>query len=119
MSLITRISRRKVLTASAGIIAAPAILRRAYAADVFKIGKVGPTTGPIAGFGEATAWVVEGLKDAQAKLPVPVEIIQKDSQSNPNRAAEVATELIEKDGVKLLLAKAPPIRPTLLPIRPN
>ena len=43
-----------------------------------------------------------------AKLPVPVEIIQKDSQSNPNRAAEVATELIEKDGVKLLLGKDTP-----------
>ena len=43
-----------------------------------------------------------------AKLPVPIEIIQKDSQSNPNRAAEVATELIEKDGVKLLLGKDTP-----------
>ncbi|MFO1033275.1 MAG: ABC transporter substrate-binding protein [Hyphomicrobiales bacterium] len=87
---------------------APAVLRRAYAADTFKIGKIGPVTGPIAGFGEATAWVVDGLKDQMAKLPVPVEIIQKDSQSNPNRAAEVATELIEKDGVKLLLAKGTP-----------
>ena len=108
MSGLLKLNRRKLLKVSAGLVAAPAVLRRAYAADVFKIGKVGPSTGPIAGFGEATPWVVDGLKDVMAKLPVPVEIIQKDSQSNPNRAAEVATELIEKDGVKLLLAKGTP-----------
>ncbi|MCB1377451.1 MAG: ABC transporter substrate-binding protein [Alphaproteobacteria bacterium] len=108
MKAILRPNRRTLLKAGAGFIAAPAILRRAYAADVFKIGKVGPVTGPIAGFGEATSWVVEGLKDVMAGLPVPVEIIQKDSQSNPNRAAEVATELIEKDQVQLLLAKGTP-----------
>lgn len=108
MSRLITVSRRRVLQAGASLIAAPALLRRAYAQDVFKIGKVGPVTGPIAGFGEATAWVVEGLKEPMSKLPVPVEIIQKDSQSNPNRAAEVATELIEKDGVKMLLAKGTP-----------
>ena len=108
MSKIIRLSRRSILKASAGIVAAPAVLRRAYATDVFKIGKVGPVTGPIAGFGEATSWVVDGLKDVMVKLPVPVEIIQKDSQSSPNRAAEVATELIEKDKVKMLLTKGTP-----------
>ena len=101
-------SRRQILKASAGLVAAPAFLRRAYAADVFKIGKVGPVTGPIAGFGEATSWVVDGLKDVIGKMPVPIEIIQKDSQSSPNRAAEVATELIEKDQVKMLLTKGTP-----------
>jgi branched-chain amino acid transport system substrate-binding protein len=108
MSKLITLNRRTVLKASAGLLTAPAVLRRAYAADVFKIGKIGPVTGPIAGFGEATAWVVEGLKDVIAKLPVPIEIIQKDSQSNPNRASEVATELIEKDKVKLLLTKGTP-----------
>jgi branched-chain amino acid transport system substrate-binding protein len=108
MKKLITLNRRAVLKASAGLVAAPAVLRRAYAADVFKIGKVGPVTGPIAGFGEATSWVVDGLKDVMAKLPVPVEIIQKDSQSSPNRAAEVATELIEKDQVKMLLTKGTP-----------
>lgn len=108
MSNFNAWNRRSVLKAGATLVAAPAFLRRAYAADVFRIGKVGPVTGPIAGFGEATAWVVESLKDVAAKLPVPVEIIQKDSQSNPNRAAEVATELIEKNKVNLLLAKGTP-----------
>jgi branched-chain amino acid transport system substrate-binding protein len=108
MRKLFAMNRRGILKAGAGLVAAPAVLRRAYAADVFKIGKVGPVTGPIAGFGEATSWVVDGLKDVMAKLPVPVEIIQKDSQSNPNRAAEVATELIEKDQVKMLLTKGTP-----------
>ena len=108
MSKLIHLNRRSVLKAGAGLIVAPTVLRRAYAAEPFRIGKVGPVTGPIAGFGEATSWVVDGLKDVMAKLPVPVEIIQKDSQSNPNRAAEVATELIEKNKVNLLLAKGTP-----------
>ncbi|MFT3673245.1 ABC transporter substrate-binding protein [Aestuariivirga sp.] len=108
MSRILKINRRKLIAAGASLVAAPAILRHAYAQEVFKIGKVGPVTGPIAGFGEATAWTISQLKDVFAKLPVQVEIIEKDSQSNPNRAAEVATELIEKEGVKLLLAKGTP-----------
>ena len=108
MSTLINMDRRSVLKAGAALIAGPAVLRRAYAAEPFRIGKVGPVTGPIAGFGEATAWVVDNLKDVTAKLPVPVEIIQKDSQSNPNRAAEVATELIEKNKVNLLLAKGTP-----------
>ena len=108
MSGLLKLNRRKLLKASAGFIAAPAVLRHAYAQEVFKIGKVGPVTGPIAGFGEATSWTIAQLKDVMAKLPVAVEIIEKDSQSNPNRAAEVATELIEKNGVKMLLAKGTP-----------
>jgi branched-chain amino acid transport system substrate-binding protein len=108
MSTFMRPNRRTVLRAGASLLAAPAILRSAYAANVFKIGKVGPVTGPIAGFGETTSWVVDQLKEVTAELPVPVQIIQKDSQSNPNRAAEVATELIEKDKVNLLLAKGTP-----------
>jgi len=108
MSKLIHLNRRSVLKAGAGLIVAPTVLRRAYAAEPFRIGKVGPVTGPIAGFGEATSWVVDSLKDVTAKLPVPVEIIQKDSQSNPNRAAEVATELIEKNKVNLLLAKGTP-----------
>ena len=108
MSKLITLNRRSILKASAGIIAAPAVLRRAYAADTFKIGIVNPVTGPIAGFGEATSWTIDGLKDVIAKMPMPVEIIQKDSQSSPNRAAEVATELIEKDKVKMLLTKGTP-----------
>jgi branched-chain amino acid transport system substrate-binding protein len=72
MSNASTWNRRNVLKGGAALVATPAILRRAHAADVFRIGKVGPVTGPLAGFGEATAWVIEQLKDVTAKLPVPV-----------------------------------------------
>lgn len=116
MSRFIMLNRRQVLKGAGAMLAAPAILRatRASAQDAtFKIGYVSPTTGPIAGFGEADGFILEGVRKAFAGLtnngkPVQVEIIAKDSQSSSNRAAEVATELIEKDGVNLLLASATP-----------
>jgi branched-chain amino acid transport system substrate-binding protein len=110
------ITRRRLLKTGSAFIAAPSILRvtRASAQDAaFKIGIVTPLTGPLAGFGEAQDWIIAGLQESMAGLtnngkPVKIEIIAKDSQSNPNRAAEVAGELITKDQVNLLLAKDTP-----------
>lgn len=109
------ISRRTLLKNAGAAIAAPALLpARAFAAgDTFKIGLVAPLTGPLAGFGEAQDWILAGIKDSIAKTtnngkPVKIEIIIKDSQSNPNRAAEVAGELINKDQIHLLLTKDTP-----------
>jgi branched-chain amino acid transport system substrate-binding protein len=110
------ITRRRILTGVSAFVAAPALLRvtRASAQDAtFKIGFVSPQTGPIAGFGEADGYILEGVKKAFAGLQnngksVAVEIIVKDSQSNPNRAAEVATELIEQDKVNLIVASSTP-----------
>lgn len=108
-------TRRRFITTTSGLIAAPALLRatRAYAADVFKIGLVAPLTGPLAGFGEAQDWIIAGLKDAIGGLqnngkPVAIQIIAKDSQSNPNRAAEVAQDLILNEGINLMLTKDTP-----------
>ncbi|MGB8818767.1 MAG: ABC transporter substrate-binding protein [Rhizobiaceae bacterium] len=116
MSKLITFNRRQLIRGTGALLAAPAILRvtRASAQDaVFKIGYVSPNTGPIAGFAEADAFILEGVKKAFAGLtnngkPVQIEIIAKDSQSSSNRAAEVATELIEKDGVNMLLASAAP-----------
>ena len=48
------------------------------------------------------------------KTKHPVEVIVKDSQSNPNRAADVAKELIVRDKIDLMLvASTPRARPTL------
>ena len=74
-----------------------------------KIGYVSPQTGPLAGFGEADSFVIAGVKRAVSKgLTVggashPVEILVRDSQSDPNRAAEVAKELIVRDKIDLML----------------
>jgi branched-chain amino acid transport system substrate-binding protein len=112
-----RISRRKFLTASAATLAMPAILRhtRAYADEmVIKVGHVSPQTGPLAGFGEADPYILGEIEkvfaggiDNNGKL-VKIEIIAKDSQSNPNRAAEVAAELILQDEVDIITAASTP-----------
>ncbi len=95
-------TRRKVLTGLAAGVAAPAILHsgRAYAqSPTIKVGFVTPATGPLAGFGEADDYVLEGLRAHFAGgienngKSYNIEIIKKDSQSNPNRAAEVAEKV--------------------------
>ncbi len=114
---VSNFTRRRLLTTASAAIAAPAILRvtRASAQDaVFKIGFVSPQTGPIAGFGEADAYILDGIAKTFAGgiqnngKPVKIEIITKDSQSNPNRASEVASELILKDQVNLIVAASTP-----------
>lgn len=111
------ISRRSFLTAGTAALAAPAILTatRAYAqTPTLKIGYVTPTTGPLAGFAEADGYIVDGINKAFAGGLVnngktwSVEILVKDSQSNPNRAAEVASQLILEDEVDIILAAATP-----------
>jgi branched-chain amino acid transport system substrate-binding protein len=113
----SNITRRKVLIGGASLLAAPAILSatRAYAANpVIKIGHVSPRTGPLANFAEADDYVLKALaKTFSAGLQNngknwTVEIISKDSQSNPNRAAEVAADLILRDEVDIMVAASTP-----------
>jgi len=86
----------------------------AWAADTLKIGYVSPQTGPLAPFGEADKWVIDQMKTAFKDGIVVggktynVQIVLKDSQSNPNRAGEVANDLILKDKVALILTAGTP-----------
>ena len=111
------INRRRFLGAGASALAMPAIWRpgRAYAAGrPIKIGLVSPQTGPLAAFAEADQFVLEGIRKATGDMidrggeKVAIEIIVKDSQSNPNRAAEVAADLILSDEVDLIMAASTP-----------
>lgn len=111
------ISRRKILVGGASLLAAPAILSatRAFAANpTIKIGHVSPKTGPLASFAEADDYVLKGIAEIfSAGLQNngknwTVEIISKDSQSNPNRAAEVAADLILRDEVDIMVAASTP-----------
>ena len=110
-------TRRHVLGGLAAGVAAPAILTstRAYAqSPTIKVGFVTPSTGPLAGFAEADDYILEGLRAHFAGgvenngKSYNIEIIKKDSQSNPNRAAEVAAELILDDEVDIITAAATP-----------
>ena len=110
-------NRRHVLGGLAATVAAPAILSsgRAYAqTPTIKVGHVSPRTGPLAGFAEADDFVLSGIQKAFAGgienngKNWNVEIISKDSQSNPNRAAEVAADLILGDEVDIIVAASTP-----------
>ncbi len=103
------ITRRKLLKSSAasglalatGGLAAPAIAQGAK----IKLGYVSPQTGPLAGFAEADSFIIDGFLGTAGE---DFEVIVKDSQSNPNRAAEVATELIIDDEIDLMLVASTP-----------
>src|SRR5882757_8404863 len=100
------VSRRGLVKAGIGALAAPAVLRVIPAnaqSRVIKIGHVSPRTGPLAGFGEADTFILDQVKGIignglqSGGRTYPVQIISKDSQSSGNRAAEVASELILGD----------------------
>ena len=110
-------SRRSVLMGGTAALAAPAILKstRAYAANpTLRVGHVSPRTGPLAGFAEADEFVLGTIQEVfSAGLENngktwEVEIISKDSQSNPNRAAEVAADLILGEEVDIIVAASTP-----------
>jgi branched-chain amino acid transport system substrate-binding protein len=80
-----------------------------------KVGFVSAETGPLAGFGEADKFVVDQMGAYFAENPIVaggtsynVEIIQKDAESDSKRAAEVAGELINTDGVDVILVHGTP-----------
>lgn len=112
-----RTNRRTFLTGAAATLAAPAILTssRAYAATpTLRVGHVSPRTGPLAGFAEADDYVLSAVQKVFAGgienngKTWNIEIISKDSQSNPNRAAEVAADLILGDEVDIIVAASTP-----------
>ena len=115
--------RRSVLRAAGGLALAsllPASMARASSGGKLKIGFVSPQTGPLAVFAESDAFTIEQVKRAVGgglKLggrTYAVEILYKDSQSNSNRASEVASELILQDRVDLVLAASTPA--TTIPV---
>src|SRR6266536_817545 len=79
-----------------------------------KIGFVSPRTGATAGFGEPDGYVLSLARKAFAGgltvggTKYDVTITDKDSQSNPQRAAQDANALINSTGVDLLLTTSTP-----------
>jgi len=79
-----------------------------------KIGFVSPRTGATAGFGEPDGYALEQARAAlKSGLKIggktyDVTIVDKDSQSDPQRSAQVANDLINSDGVDLMLTTSTP-----------
>ena len=108
-------SRRTLIKAGGAAAALAALPKLALAQGAtIKIGYVSPQTGPLAPFGEADKFVIDRLNAVFKKgvtlggKKAAVQIILKDSQSNPNRAGEVANDLILKDKVQLVLTAGTP-----------
>lgn len=110
---LVRPTRRTVLHGMGAGLAASALgaplVARAQSAGTIKVGFISPTTGPLALFGETDGWALEKIKETlkngleTQSGRYDVEIIVRDSQSDPNRAAEVAGDLILNQEVHLLL----------------
>ncbi|RLA63747.1 MAG: ABC transporter substrate-binding protein [Epsilonproteobacteria bacterium] len=107
----------KILGASAVGLSTSSLFGESSASKIgkpFKIGFVSPQTGPLAIFSESDKFTIEQVKKTVGKGILigdtihPLEILYKDSQSNSNRAAEVASQLILDDKVDLMLANSTP-----------
>jgi len=98
----------------------PALTKSVFAAnrDHILIGHPSSLTGPLAGLGEPTSWVTDRIvneinkdggiyiKEAGKKLPIKVKIV--DVESNPNKASEMASRLIMRDKIDLMLVMYTP-----------
>ncbi len=79
-----------------------------------KLGYVTPKTGSLAGFGEADDYVLASMQDIfKGGLQIggksyPIQIVPKDTQSSPDRAATVAGDLINTDKVDIVLVSSTP-----------
>ena len=106
---VWRPSRRTVLGGVAATAAAAALPMPAIAQNkAVRLGYVSPQTGPLAAFAEADEFILSGVRAAMAEKGIDAEIVDKDSQSNPNRAAEVASELIIDEEVDIILVASTP-----------
>ena len=82
--------------------------------DTIKIGYVTPSTGAYAGFADGDPYMLSVVRE-QFKDGIEidgktyqVEILDRDSGSDPAKAGELAQQLITKDNVDLLLATSTP-----------
>ncbi len=121
-------SRRHVLTGAglgfAGLVGAGPLLASCASSSSsggstgsgapLKIGFVSPRTGPTAGFGEPDGYVLGLARKAFASgltiggKQYSVQIVDRDSQSTPQRSAQVANDLINGSGIDLMLTTSTP-----------
>ncbi|MDR7149753.1 branched-chain amino acid transport system substrate-binding protein [Hydrogenophaga palleronii] len=111
-SLSTSSPRRQFLKSSLALTAAGSLPGFAIAqAKSLRIGYITALSGPRAPFGVSDQWHLAKLKELLKNglevggKRVPVEIVLKDNQSDPNRSVQVASELVLREKVDLLLVQ--------------
>lgn len=112
----TELTRRHFLAAGAATGLALSLgTRAAFAQDApLKVGFISPRTGPLGGFGQTDGYVLDLARKALeggielGGKKYAVEILDRDTQSDPSRAGQLAKDLINNDGVDLMLAVSTP-----------
>ena len=112
----TELTRRHFLAAGAATGLALSLgTRAAFAQDApLKVGFISPRTGPLGGFCQTDGYVLDLARKALeggielGGKKYAVEILDRDTQSDPSRAGQLAKDLINNDGVDLMLAVSTP-----------
>ncbi|MBU0644831.1 MAG: ABC transporter substrate-binding protein [Alphaproteobacteria bacterium] len=108
----SHLDRRSLLKGLGAVTAATIALphaARAKGAKTIKIGVISPMTGPLSLFGDTDDYTVTKIMDlVKDGIEIGgetynVEILLRDAQSNPNKAAELAGDLILNDEVHFML----------------
>src|SRR5271170_5184532 len=112
------ISRRGlIMSAGAAGLAVAGRPHRAFAAGPeasLKVGFISPRTGKLGGFGETDGYILELARKALASgLKVGdktygVDILDRDTQSDPARAGQLAKTLINSDKIDMMLVVSTP-----------
>ena len=97
-------------------LAAPLIATRArgQGPDVFRIGYIGPQSGPLGIFGAHDGWLIETLRTNLAGgievggRRMQVEIVTADTQSDPVRASQITRDMINSAAPDLILTHSAP-----------
>src|SRR6476659_7010751 len=104
----TTLSRRTILqagSATAAMLASPALLRVATAATPIKIGIPTVITGGYAILGShvtRTCKLVDKMVGAKGVLGRPIEFLYRDTQGNPADCVRKSQELVERDDCRLI-----------------
>ena len=116
--VVSRVTRRTLLqgAAAAGvsISASPFGAFAASPEKTLKVGFISPRTGALGGFGETDGYILEIVRKAIASgLKVvdktyAVEILDRDTQSDPSRAGQLAKTLINSDNIDIMLCVSTP-----------
>ncbi|SMX45925.1 ABC transporter substrate-binding protein [Actibacterium lipolyticum] len=111
------ITRRNLLMSGGAVLGSFALGRSqalAQSATPLKIGFISPVSGPLAGFGQTDGYVLEQARAALAGgvtmngQGYAVEILERDTQSDPARAGQLARDLINNDNVDIMIAVSTP-----------
>lgn len=108
-------NRREFIGGSAAtVLLASGLSAWAQSGKPIRIGFISPVSGPLAAFGQGDAFILKQVRAVLSKghkiggTSYAVEILDRDTQSDPSRAAQLAKELITSAGVNLILASSTP-----------